>query len=129
MLIRVTVTLNLQYGYIGIGEYINAPSSYSASPFQFYNKNLSDVGYDGDSFPNYEIGTNAVIIHLAQPKVVAEAVLQLLLNPSLAQSLRENAQQSIVPYFLTSRQIQQYENLYSIVFEANEIAKKEVFGY
>lgn len=110
---------------------MNAPSSYSASPFQFYNKNLSEAssGYYDANFPDYEIGTNAIIIHLAQPKVVAEALLQLLLNPALAQSLRENAQQSIVPYFLTSRQIQQYENLYSIVVEANEIAKKEVFGH
>lgn len=112
----------------GIGEYIHATSSYT-TPQQYYNRNLSeDLSYDTNTFPDFEISSNAVILHSAQPNVIANGVMQLLLDPSLADQLRINAHNSLHPYFMLPRQIRQYDNLYSAVFEANQFAKNKVFG-
>lgn len=112
----------------GIGEYVHAPPSY-ATPDQYYNKRMiNDSSYNSAVFPDVEIAHNAVILHSAHPKVIAEGVMRLLLDPMLAQQLRERAQKSLFPYFTAARQIQQYDNLYTALLEAHAIAKRKVFG-
>jgi glycosyltransferase involved in cell wall biosynthesis len=80
----------------GIGEYVEAPEK---------EKNPKS--------PNpYSISSNAVIVNIASPDAVAEAVLLLINDSNLRRSIGKKGRETIESYFTIKRQMEQYSVLY-----------------
>lgn len=65
----------------------------------------------------YSIGPNAIILNEASPIAITEAVIKLVYNSTLRQSIGEAGYNTIASYFSREIQIQKYEKLYSIIYE------------
>jgi glycosyltransferase involved in cell wall biosynthesis len=111
-----------QLVFEGIGEYIQLSTevkdALSHSPEDFRTQQLSRSYYDNRTqFSGFDIADNAVLLNSANPMNIADAIITLSSNPTLAKQLGENGRRSLVPYFSVERQMKQYENLYDAVFE------------
>ena len=98
---------------LGIGEYVSEPMS----AFYFINSTGDTLGIieESDLFvrdiPPFEVVNNAVIMNSANPRLMSEAILYLLMNPQQARQIGENGRKSITTYFTIDRQMQQYDYL------------------
>ena len=59
-----------------------------------------------------------MVVHDANPEVIADATLYLLHNPDLSKQIGRNARQSILEQYSIERQMNQYHSLYESVFES-----------
>jgi glycosyltransferase involved in cell wall biosynthesis len=84
----------------GVGEYVAAPS---------------EVGFNETT--EFSVSENAVVLQHATPTAVANAVFHLVRRPELRKSIGEAARRTVESYFATSRQMRQYEELYSLLHE------------
>jgi glycosyltransferase involved in cell wall biosynthesis len=94
----------------GIGEYIVDPRPQPAVSISTGRNSSHENAQKSPSL--FDIGSNAVVVNSAHQQAVAEAVLSLIKNPSLAQQIGRNARQSLIRHFSFERQIAQYEVLY-----------------
>ena len=88
--------------FLGIGEYVADPGPSS----------VSDTTDPLRSIPPYSISTNAMIVNIASPDAVADAVLTLLGNSALRKSLSDAGRRTVASYFTVDRQMKQYETFY-----------------
>ena len=93
----------------GIGEYIEDPSI-----------NMNNISTNTDSDPQqmqlFSVGGNGVVAHTATPGAIAHAVDHLILHPQLRRKLGEAGRRTVLADFTTSRQMQQYIDLYLHLF-------------
>lgn len=81
----------------GVGEYV-------AEPAGMHSLNAST---------EFTVAENAVVLHQATPVAVARAVLHLIEHPDLRKALGEAARRTVLQSFATTRQMKQYEELYT----------------
>lgn len=108
----------------GVGEYVSPPPSYKRltmscpcieESVDSDCRCMSDIS--PSTIPDYEIVDNAVIVNNASPVAIAEAVLQLVNNKSLAQNIGMKARESVLTGFHSERQTNQYYALYRNIYD------------
>ena len=73
---------------------------------------MSDTTDPLGSIPPYSISTNAMIVNIASPDAVADAVLTLLGNSTLRKAISDAGRRTVASYFTVDRQMKQYETFY-----------------
>jgi glycosyltransferase involved in cell wall biosynthesis len=89
---------------VGIGDYVAQPA-----PVQQTTSNASST----DNPPAFSVSANAVIVNIATPEAIADAVLFLGDNPALRADLGRAGRQTVLDYFTVDRQMEQYSVLYA----------------
>lgn len=92
----------------GIGEYVS-PLDLDNSP---------DSTSEEKESRGWEVKQNAVLLNVADPAVMAQAVFHLIRHPDIRQQLAHNGRQSIAKFFTVQRQMTQYAELYEAIFAA-----------
>ena len=83
----------------GIGEYVNPPAEYEADA-------------PPEKRARVQVTPNALLVNVASPSAIAEAVNMLYRNRTLRQVLSHQGRQTVLSRYGTERQIGQYSELY-----------------
>jgi glycosyltransferase involved in cell wall biosynthesis len=86
------------YRHLGIGDYVALPPVSMAT--------LSPGS-------NFTVSSNAVVVNVASPEAIAEAVVFLIENPSVRELVGRAGRQTVLDYFTVDRQMEQYSVLYA----------------
>lgn len=83
------------------------------------SSSLQDVSINGNirqqEIPSWEETYNAIVVNIADPRVIAEATLYLILNPETAANIGRNGRKSVLEQYSIDRQMAQYEALYEAI--------------
>lgn len=96
---------------IGIGEYVEDPKSISDS-------------WSSTESENFSVSSNAVVVNIATPEAIADAVLFLVGNESLRHLIGRNGRRTVTSYFTVERQMNQYASLYNRLIEEKKCMRK-----
>lgn len=82
------------FGVGGIGEYVRGPTGSSSNA-------------------TFTVTSNAVLVNIATPEAIADAVHYLILYPSERTRLGKEGRRSVEKFFTVERQMEQYSRLYT----------------
>jgi hypothetical protein len=101
---------------IGIGEYVDGMlfnSSIHVNSLSYLDDPLfpsDDVGFNQHA--NYTITRNAMLLNVASPEAITEAVMFLIEHEDIRFTIAKNGRDTIESYFHVQRQMMEYEQFY-----------------
>lgn len=107
----------------GVGEYVSPPqrclvegkSDIPVSPD--WTSYACDVNGSSSNVPDFEIVNNALILNVASPETILEAVSYLIFNSDERKRIGMMGHETVVKYFNADRQMKQYSAMYKSVHD------------
>jgi glycosyltransferase involved in cell wall biosynthesis len=114
------------FGVGGVGEYVTAAEDINSHGSNgSLNKSSSSSADTFNAQSSYSISSNAVLINIATPAAVANAVGAVVYDPILRHRLGKAGRQTVEAYFTSDRQMKQYTDLYRDIASSWTYRKKK----
>ena len=101
----------------GVGEYVRDPQSIESKE-STASRLYSQLGSSDDA-ALFSVGSNAIVLNVATPEAIEQAINLLLHHPDIGLSLGLAGRKVVEKYFTLDRQIQEYDRLYSRLTRSN----------